>query len=323
MSTLEISLPLTVQPEENESGRGYCLRALSANGLDLRWLKRAIGVGPTAQISATHAQALAHIFGIDSDWWRHNLPEVLATRPASVRYAGQTFTALNHLRAQTPQVCPDCLRLGLHCQLIWDIALSTVCIAHHRYLEDECPRCNRQLRWERPAMDVCDCGAYLNAALVESCPRPTHQEVQFQELLEAKMFRHTAHEGCTPLGLPAAFAGLSIDGLIVVTLAFGVLPRALAVTPASARRRRLLSRESTQIIKRALRRLGGDSAAPQPLSALQEVVSEPFLKRLLSVYAHDNDRIAASSLLAEVFGCYIHGQMQGRYPELSQISLFE
>lgn len=323
MCSHDAPLPLGAQPEMCESGYGLCLRVLNSNGVNLNWLRRRIGVGTTTMLSASLAHQIGPILGIPIDWLQVNLPEAASSRTSTVRCGGQVYTARNHLRIHKPQVCPTCVALKGYCSRLWEPSLSTVCLEHDCYLIDECRTCGTQLRWERRAIDVCDCGAYIGQSSLQVSHRPTAEAAALQRTLEDRLVRTESRDFQPIPGLPAAFAGLSADGLTTAILALGVLPRALAVTPAACRQRNLRSAEVQLLIGRALARLEVASASGLGLSALRDLVADALLRRMLSVFSHPNDRSIAFRLLSEIGLDQPKASMQGSHPSLSQLSLFE
>lgn len=65
------------------------------------------------------------------------------------------------LRGAALQVCLPCVRERGHCLAAWELAGCCACPRHGVYLVDRCPRCQKQLSWNRPALDICRCGRYL------------------------------------------------------------------------------------------------------------------------------------------------------------------
>jgi hypothetical protein len=65
------------------------------------------------------------------------------------------------LRLKNPQICPECLMekgyIGVH----FDLTLVTACPVHRKVLLSACPTCLQPLRWSRPGLLKCQCGASL------------------------------------------------------------------------------------------------------------------------------------------------------------------
>ncbi|MDQ5828253.1 MAG: TniQ family protein, partial [Chloroflexota bacterium] len=72
------------------------------------------------------------------------------------------------IRADSPKICPLCLRESAYCRKVWDFAAVTVCPAHSVMLLDKCPRCNKRIRWTRKS--VCACPCEFDFRLAEPTP---------------------------------------------------------------------------------------------------------------------------------------------------------
>jgi len=72
-----------------------------------------------------------------------------------------------YLRVWRPRICPACIReYGYHLPE-WHLSAVIACCRHRCWLLDKCPRCHRALRWFRPGLLVCNCGADLSSANTE------------------------------------------------------------------------------------------------------------------------------------------------------------
>lgn len=324
MSSDEAPLPLSARPELQESGYSLCLRILYANGVGLSWLRRRLQIGTTARLSADLAPRLSPILGVSADWLLANLPMAQSRMTSTVRWGEHVFTARNHLRIHRPQICPVCIAIKGFCSRHWEPALSTICLEHDCYLTDMCHTCGAQLRWERRALDVCDCGAYIGRRSLHDSDRPTEEAKALQRALEDRIACSDDVDDPRMIpGLPASFSGLTVDGMTSAVLAFGILPRALAVTPHACTRRHLQSADVQLLVRRAQTRLTAASASGAGLRSLRDQVAEAFLRRMLLPHSHPNDRAIALQLLSAIGLNKPRGSMQGRFASLSQLSLFE
>jgi hypothetical protein len=164
--------PVQDDIQSGESGQGYALRMASANFLTgLGEIRRRLGKNTTTTLSSSDASFLAQWFGADATKLQHALEETDLTDldeffdgvNQSV-YAGHLIPRQNYLNRMAPRVCPECLQEQDACRIEWDFAFVTACPRHERLLIDRCPGCLSSITWQRPAVNICDCGAYLTEA---------------------------------------------------------------------------------------------------------------------------------------------------------------
>ena len=79
-------------------------------------------------------------------------------------------TALKYFLRGTFPICPRCLQQddSPYERLVWSLRALPICLEHRCLLIGRCPRCQRALRPERPAVSSCRCGQLL--ADMEPCP---------------------------------------------------------------------------------------------------------------------------------------------------------
>lgn len=90
-------LPIRLSPSPVESALGFCLRAVRANGLNLHWLRREVGIGEARNITAAHAGQISMLLQCDPEWLRAGLS--MGNRAEHVTYLGHRFHQRNQLRA--------------------------------------------------------------------------------------------------------------------------------------------------------------------------------------------------------------------------------
>jgi hypothetical protein len=61
------------------------------------------------------------------------------------------------IQAKRPKICSECLREAAYCRRIWEFILITVCPIHRCMLIDQCPNCNRPIKWVRTSVCICPC----------------------------------------------------------------------------------------------------------------------------------------------------------------------
>jgi hypothetical protein len=144
----------------------------SANFLTgLGEIRRRLGKNTTTTLTSSDASFLARWFGADATRLQHALEETDLTDldefvdgvNQSV-YAGHLIPRQNYLNRMAPRVCPDCLQDQDICRIEWDFSFVTACPRHERLLIDRCPGCLSSISWQRPAVNICDCGTYLTEA---------------------------------------------------------------------------------------------------------------------------------------------------------------
>lgn len=164
--------PVQDDIQSGESGQGYALRMASANFLTgLGEIRRRLGKNTTTTLTSSDASFLARWFGADATRLQHALEETDLTDldefvdgvNQSV-YAGHLIPRQNYLNRMAPRVCPDCLQEQDICRIEWDFSFVTACPRHERLLIDRCPGCLSSISWQRPAVNICDCGTYLTEA---------------------------------------------------------------------------------------------------------------------------------------------------------------
>lgn len=84
--------------------------------------------------------------------------------------------------ARRPRYCPPCLAESEYWRAEWGLNLFVACPHHHVQLVDTCCHCGKPLRWNRPKLTECRCGADLKAADVVAAPTTV---VQVCERLDA------------------------------------------------------------------------------------------------------------------------------------------
>jgi len=184
MFSPDAGFPLKLDPSEDESGLGYCLRVASSNGANLFTLKRFLGIRESKQITREHAYALSGLLEGRQDWLQSRLIESYGIHHGPRSYCGHSVYVHNHLRFRRPQVCPLCVHNPGYCSAIWDFSLSTLCSKHHCALVDTCAKCGKALDWNRPSVDVNACSHYVEAA---KHPKPIDACLwELQALVDAK-----------------------------------------------------------------------------------------------------------------------------------------
>jgi len=276
--TLE-QLPVQVEPEPEESVGSYCLRSVSAHGLKMHWLRRALGLSYTAHPTQAQWLSLAHVLQVSPEWLRTALPAKLDAPAGAWSYWGQRVLAGGYMRFRQPQVCIRCLHSRGFCPATWDFSFATACPVHGLSFQDRCDRCGRRFSWDRPALDICACGRILreddeDPASSLRCVVATAISAHLHAgALNARAFEK--------VGVPGFLGDLSLNGLMSVLHAFGVRSVANEWIAPSATSRARTTEQWAAIVDRAGLRLRMFEEGGHPHSGLEALVCEALLKRLL------------------------------------------
>lgn len=162
-------LPIQAPPLPFESASGYLLRVFGLNGISVKESVSYCRTARRARPLASDAVLLAELVGVQAEWFEHRMPmpHTRDQRP-EVRLFGHVWQEPWLSRGIHQQVCPACLDEHGVARLEWDLLAYPVCHIHARPLQDACAVCARALSPLRPALDVCDCGAYLATAMEAS-----------------------------------------------------------------------------------------------------------------------------------------------------------
>lgn len=68
---------------------------------------------------------------------------------------------IRHWNTQRPRYCPICLAESGHWRSAWSLSFCVACPVHLVALVDDCLCCGRPLKWRRPQVTRCSCGADL------------------------------------------------------------------------------------------------------------------------------------------------------------------
>jgi hypothetical protein len=243
-------LPIELEPFEDESALGWCLRCVTTNKTNLHWLRRVSGIPETHHLRSEHAKSIAHVLQCSMPWLECRLA-------ARWRIHGRTrliwfqheIWASNHLRGAWPQLCPLCIHASNYCKSSWELSSLSICPIHQCSLIDECGTCGDRLRWDRPAIDICRCGKAFQPTSESVEP----DAVELGEILTLASLGHTAY--IPSPRLPAFLAGMSLGGIQTLIDALGLIERPYQVVPPSLRRKARRTSDWYSIVSRALEQL--------------------------------------------------------------------
>lgn len=313
-------LPIGIDSADDEAGLGFLFRALSANGMLFRDAQRWLGLKSWHPMKSNDIRLLAWISGTDPSWLVHRT--VLALRGEVHR----SFGLLGHRFGpgvvdylHSAKICPQCVKRKKYYRASWQLRCICCCVEHEWILSEHCPHCGALIRWNRPAIDICSCGAFLTNA--DASPiLPPHVK-NWSEWAEERLFHSESNLPAMNYGLPALFNSLSIDGAFRVVLAVGTLPEAHAFQGEVS----ALAATSTGlvvVVSRGIERLLSLGNQLAEIRALEPVIHSPTLERMRQVAASVADRNCASVLLSYMrSGSRLGLERRGRF-QRGQLSLF-
>ncbi|QSI75361.1 TniQ family protein [Niveibacterium microcysteis] len=203
----------TPKPADTESFLGYLLRVSESNGYDTPWrilklagicqsemTKVSFPVSKVCKILGVSAESLSHIS------YRHP-----GHYPDEYKILGHGLgSSINQpiLRLATPALCPECVRANGYIDAFYDLKLAVACPVHKRAVITNCPTCGEILRFFRPGLLTCRCGASLE----DAAPVPVPAAVtDLMKVIAAKL-----HSG--PLDQASVIRQLPIESLMAMPL---------------------------------------------------------------------------------------------------------
>lgn len=191
MNRTKQQLVVTPPPHSTESLLGYVLRVSVKNGYDTPWhVMKYAGLSQGKMDTAGFpAEKFAAILG-------RNAAELEQISYCGISQDGKPeFRILGHslgqslqydpLRLAKPSFCPHCAQEEGFLEAFWDLSFVVACPKHRCTLVSECPECGKALRWFRPGILECKCGANLTNATT----REVSQElVDLMAIIRAKVY---------------------------------------------------------------------------------------------------------------------------------------
>lgn len=211
-------LIVTPSPAEIESLDGYLLRLAEANGYPgpsyvgammtgrwESWRCRAMDATPLIEIAGLTPTQVSQLTAV---------PE--SGKPGYKRFRGVDLPP-NEVSIGHPKICPACLAEHGRCDAFWDLTQAAACPIHHVRLIGTCPRCLKNLSWNRKRVLECKCGADLTRIEAPEAP----------DSLVALMgvMRHFVHHGPKGAPFPAGMQHLQHLGLARLCKLFWMLSR--------------------------------------------------------------------------------------------------
>lgn len=314
------SLPVRCAAQQDESGMGFLLRCATANGLSLHGLRELAGFSSPRVFWRSDAHRFARLLDMPEAEMEYLLIDKGKYRgDTAYRLQGQIFYRAELLRLRAPQICVDCIHRTGYCKALWDCRLYAVCHIHRKPMVERCGSCDAPLRWYRPAVDVCQCGAYFRA------PAGPCLDIHREEVRVATWIaEHLAGRQPSFLDeqrLPDWMPALSLDGFCTLIRAMGSL--------VIGHQRVLRSRQADEpvafwlgVCARAIQRLIALERSSDPTELAPEIW-EGALEGWALSSVDTADQQVALRLLREIFGVEIMAHFGSQRSALCQMRLFE
>lgn len=223
-----------------ESGQGYVLRMTRSNFLQgLSEIRKRCGKHFSTTLTSSDAPYLSKWFGADVTKLKMALEDgdevVDGSGRFLSRYAGHQICRQNFLNRMAPRICPECLAEGEICRLSWDFSFVTACPRHEKLLIDQCPGCLKQLNWQRPAVDICNCGTYLSDPNSYTQERATELDLEVSRWMIAWIDGVPNQSGAMTNELPLLklISPLSLHGGMNILWALSLADESMALKNAS------------------------------------------------------------------------------------------
>lgn len=320
--------PIREEIRSDESGHGYALRMAEANHIaGLPVVKAWLGKTRFAVLDESDAEALAHWFGADPARLAEALGATgLNKRSNEIRFAGQILGRFYFVNRMHPRVCPLCLSNARHCRAAWDVALTTACPTHGVSLVEQCQICQRRLSWERPAVDICQCGWSL---VLEASPaRAPAIEIGISAWVASKLSSEPPVSDAGSLvnlngPLARLLQPLSLNGGLHLIHALGAAAqsdKSEHVPPIREKSSIPAAREILARADRVVEQIGRGEPAALRVTRMSVVVQ--LLAESASAQVAAADRSLAHSLISAFLHQGGRSNWKSRYPQLSQLEMF-
>jgi len=210
-------LVVECEPYAHESAYGYLLRAFALNRSTVREALEHIYGHGRRHIRIDSASAWSQMTGVPRPWFEHRFPRpVECDRGRELELFGQIWRGEWTHRGTHQQVCLACIEETGYARLEWDLMAYTACHVHGTILLDRCGQCGRGISPDRPALEMCSCGNFLD----KDTPIADPSVLEWSSLLSAAVCNGETISG-NGMGVTALLRGMTVDGAYRVLLAFG------------------------------------------------------------------------------------------------------
>lgn len=156
-------LVLRSQPLPGESLEGFVARLAELNlHPGPQWILRTAKLTDGFDRRTSELSGLAGVAGVPVESLGAMSHWPVPGRPSQLRF-GEHCVQMNALALYQDRICPLCIAQHGFARQLWHLKAYAVCHEHSLPLVDHCSTCGWQLRWQRPGLDRCRCGAQLQA----------------------------------------------------------------------------------------------------------------------------------------------------------------
>lgn len=314
-------LPVRLELAPAESGLGFVLRALRANGIafdrGMHWL----GLQRHRPLDRQSVRQLAWALNVDPG----QLGERLVTREPGasswIRLAGHRFRRQVATTTLYAKLCPLCVRETGFARLSWLLRPTVGCARHGYSLIWSCQHCGEAIGWDRPAVDICRCGRPFKASNEADPLEPdVHAWIEWLERgLSAGPQPRV--DDVTASRLPSALTHLSVDGAFRIVEALGLCAEP-SMSVRAARTKATIPRALGEVMARGLVRLKEIEADPGDVQRFALVAHQVALADVAKDFAALEDQALAWWLLNGMRSAAEAGTTRaGRRPK-GQLPLF-
>ena len=155
-------LVATPRPRDAEAALPYLVRLTQANSYrDPMIMLRTAGIKTSQfQTGTVPIDTIAGLLACDVDHIAHldHIRGPDALRSKTRWLAGHEFPS-SQIRLTSAHVCPECVRDDGYVSVFWGLRHAVACPKHQYSPVERCKACGRELRWRRPGLLKCGCGA--------------------------------------------------------------------------------------------------------------------------------------------------------------------
>ena len=158
-------MPLVLKsvPQEGESLEGLVARLGVLNvHPGPHWILQAAKLSDGFDRRVSDLHGLEQLSGVPASSLEAMTHWPLPGQPGRLRFA-RHCVQMSALALYQARVCPLCVAEYGFARQLWHLKTYAVCHEHAVMLVDRCHACGWRLRWLRPALDRCRCGAQLRA----------------------------------------------------------------------------------------------------------------------------------------------------------------
>lgn len=290
-------LPIAVKRFDAESGMSHVMRAFWGNGMSMKRGYEWLQVRRGKPLREVDARVLAWAVQAPPDWLADRLFVVSGLADdRRLRLGARQFSAASLLIGKSARVCPNCLSEFGFCELSWSFKLVPVCPRHKVPFLGTCVHCRQSITWDRPQIDICNCGRYLKPASVVAEP-PT-AVIDWVHWVAARLAPSAivSHEREGHLAVPEMLNELTLDGAFRLVEAFGLLQKPEEQPLVAAATARSIA-GAVGLIARGLERLTLIDGRLQKVRDLAPQIHISALERLRAHAADTADANCAAVLL--------------------------